>query len=163
MNTLRKSVVGLFGLLALLAPVGCSAPRTANITVFNNSTSELRVNAWVAGQVDPSQADARWDDASRLVEPAGNTTFALNRPEPTAEPGIVVRIVPVGFDEDQPYWIQLQPPGPFFLRVLGTGSDLTMSRDSIQYEEGAGRGPGGIPPSPAEQRYRGTLPPWVAR
>ncbi|GAB4385567.1 MAG: hypothetical protein Kow0022_11960 [Phycisphaerales bacterium] len=163
MNGIRRGLVALFGVLGMLGPVGCSAPRTANVTIFNSSTSDLRVNAWVAGEVDPAQADAKWDAAARVVPPGGDTTFALNRPEPSKEPGIVVRVVPIGFDEDQPYWIQLQPPGPFFLRVRGSGGDLTMSRDNIQYDESAGRGPGGIPDAPGERRYRGSLPPWVAR
>lgn len=163
MNGLKKGFLTLIGVAALLGPVGCRAPRTANVTVFNNSTTELRVNAWAAGQVDPDDANAQWNETARVVAPNGDTTFALNRPNPTEEPGIVVRVVPVGFDEDQPYWVQLQAPGPFFLRVQGTGGNLSLTRDNIQYDESAGRGPGGIPEAPGERRYRGTLPPWVAR
>lgn len=162
MNILRKSVLTVMCLLGLLAPVGCSGQRTANVTVFNSSTSELRVNAWVAGQVDPNQVDSQWSQTARVVASGGDTTFALSRPNPKDEPGIVLRITPVGIDEDQPFWIQLQPPGPYFLRVRGTGSDLTMTRENIDVDE-AGRGPGGIPPAPGERRYRGTLPPWVTR
>lgn len=162
MNILRRSAFTLMCLLGLLAPVGCSGQRTANVSVFNSSTSELRVNAWVAGQIDPNDADARWSQSARLVAAGGDTTFAMARPKGTDEPGIVLRIAPVGIDEDQPFWIQLQPPGPYFLRVRGTGSDLTMTRENINVDE-SGRGPGGIPPAAGERRYRGTLPPWVAR
>lgn len=161
MNILRRSAFTLMCLLGLLAPVGCSGQRTANVTVFNSSTSELRVNAWVAGQVDPNDADAPRSQLARVVPAGGDTTFAMSRPEPTDEPGVVLRIAPVGIDEDQPFWIQLQPPGPYFLRVRGTGSDLTMTRENIDVDESA-RGPGGIPAA-GERRYRGTLPPWVAR
>jgi len=162
MNALNKTALAVLGFVAMFAQVGCSSPRTANVSIFNSSTTELRVNAWVAGQVDPNEENGQWAETARIIPPAGDTTFALNRPDPTSEPGIVVRIVPVGFDENQPYWIQLEPPGPYFLRVRGSGGDLVMSRENINIDE-HDRSASGAPPSPAERRYRGSLPPWVAR
>lgn len=145
-----------------LAPIGCTKRTTTSISIMNSSTTDLRVNGWVAGDVDPAKADVEWDGAARTVEPGGSTTIALYLPKVPGDTAVVVRLVPVGFDETNPYWIQLEPPGPFILRVRGTGSDLIMSREEVHFDEND-RGPGGIPLAPGEQRYRGSLPPWVAR
>ncbi len=160
--SLMKPIAMLGVLAMLLAPVGCTKRTTTNISIINSSTTELRVNAWTAGEVEPTANLAEWDGSARTITPGGSTTFALYRPEVPGDTAVVVRIAPVGFDEDNPYWIQLEPPGPFVLRVRGTGMDLTMTRDDVHFDENAS-GPGGIPVAPGERRYRGSLPPWVAR
>jgi len=157
-----RPIALICSLALLLAPIGCTRRTTTNISIINSSTTELRLNAWTAGEVEPAENLAAWDASARTVAPGGSTTFALYRPEVPGDTAVVVRLVPIGFDENNPYWIQLEPPGPFVLRVRGTGMDLTMTRDDVHFDENAG-GPGGIPQSPQERRYRGSLPPWVAR
>jgi hypothetical protein len=152
----------LLGLLCLVVPVGCGKRATTNISILNSSTTSVRVNAWHASEVDPQGSDAQWPETERIVEAGADTTFALARVDPSKDEAVVVRIVPLSGDSDDPYWIQLEPPAPFILRVRGAGSNLAMSREEINLDESA-RGPGGIPQAPGERRYRGSLPPWVAR
>ncbi len=150
------------GLLCMLIPIGCGKRTTTNVSVMNSSSTELRVNAWLASDVDPGASSIEWAKSERVVAAGGDTTFAFNRKEPGKDGAVVIRVVPVTGDSDDPYWIQLEPPAPFILRVRGSGSNLMMSREDINLDEEA-RGPGGIPQAPGERRYRGSLPPWVAR
>ncbi len=162
MNRSMRPLALLCTLALVAIPMGCTKRTTTSISVMNSSTTELRVNGWVDGDVDPKGASIEWEDTVRTVAPGESTTIALYRPVVPGDTGVVVRLVPVGFDEENPYWIQLEPPGPFILRVRGTGGDLVMSREEVRFDEND-RGPGGIPRAPGEQRYRGSLPPWVAR
>lgn len=160
MTTRTTPSVLVLGLACAMALVGCGKRTTTNISIINSSTSELRVNAWLAAEVDPNDSNTEWADSQRAIEPGGDTTFALE--SSSSDQPVVVRLVAAGADSDEPYWIQLEPPAPFILRVRGSGSNLTMTREDIRFDENA-TGPGGIPPAPAERRYRGSLPPWVAR
>jgi hypothetical protein len=162
MIRVTRSLGLVFALALAAASVGCSKRITTNISVLNSSTTELRVNGWTAGQVEPGDSLAEWDASAKTIAPGDSTTIALYRPDATRDTAVVVRLVPVGFDENNPFWIQLEPPGPFVLRVRGTGGDLSITREEVHFDENQ-TGPGGIPLAPGERGYRGTLPPWVAR
>lgn len=157
-----RPIAIVFAAALAIAPVGCGKRTTTNISILNSSTTELRVNGWTAGEVEPTAALTEWDASAKTIPPGDSATIALYRPEVPGETAVVVRLVPVGFDDDNPYWIQLEPPGPFVLRVRGTGGDLVMTREEVHFDENQ-TGPGGIPLAPGERRYRGSLPPWVAR
>ena len=162
MTLARNPVLVAFALALAIVPMGCNRRTTANISVLNSSTTELRINAWISGQVEPTAPQAEWDASAKTVAPGGSATIAIDKPKGSGDPAVVVRLVTVGFDEANPYWIQLEPPGPFVLRVRGDGGDLAMTREEVHFDENQ-TGPGGIPLAPAERRYRGSLPPWVAR
>lgn len=162
MTLLRNRLAVACALALALVPIGCNRRTTTNISILNSSTTELRINAWASGEVEPTAPQAEWDSVAKTIAPGGSATIAMDQDKNAGEPAVVVRVVTVGFDEANPYWLQLEPPGPFVLRVRGSGGDLTMTREEIHFDESQ-TGPGGIPLAPGERRYRGSLPPWVAR
>lgn len=112
--------IGLALGLAAAALTGCSGAGTSQISILNESKTEIRYNAWVEGAPIPDES------TDRSLASEASSGMVLEHPGESS-PKIAIRVSPASAPRNA-YTAQMSPPGPYSLGVRGDESRLLLVR-----------------------------------
>jgi hypothetical protein len=148
----RRATIGMgLGLAALaLGLGGCRNPEMSRVSVLNESRTAILFAAWPEETAIPGPSDE--------VRVEANQSRAVTIDHPgLIDPAIAVRIRPAGGDASMgagdAFSVRMDAPGPFLLRVRGTGERLTVQR-----ETDAGAGEPAVPADPHQRGIKDDIP-----
>lgn len=141
----RTLALAAIGLAALLVG-GCTTAPASRVTIFNESSVGVEAETWLTGQDAAS-------GTGQFIAGGGEADLVLMH-EGIEDPRVTVSISATG-SETVPYMIDLTPPGPFYIRVRGNASGITVARtgDPAEFDDRR------LPSDPRRRGFNDDLPP----
>lgn len=133
MTTIQRTTIWSLVALALVWVGGCEASGPT-VGVRNDSDCTLKVRFWVGdrgpGPVDP--AAIRGDEVLE-IRPGDRMAKRINEQSgyrSESESFVRLQVEPIGtsFSRNVHYWLEVNPPAPYIVRVFGYRQELRFER-----------------------------------
>lgn len=133
MTALTRMLTLPLSAIALLAAAGCEASGPT-LGIRNDSDCTIKVRFWIGdrgpGPVDP--ADIRGDEVLE-VRPGDHVYKRINEQSAyrsESESYVRLQVEPIGtsFSRNVHYWLEVNPPAPYIVRVFGYRQELRFER-----------------------------------